>query len=322
MNTLLLAAASFGPTATKATGKATAAAAAGSSSGGLNEDGVMIALGAFGVLLVLGLVGYVVLRMVQKKDDKEYEEKKFVPQRRWSWELGLSDAEEAALMQGLKAWENNERSLYLSHEDGTATLYLTGRQVLVSLFLLGERLRGLGAAGQDPAAVGRLLDELSAQEQPGVVSFSESWFAGGDVDGMNHDAFLSRVRDTLTAGFDGGLPGSNGWYSDENYGRIDLRMIADPSPEIHRLQAEERFDLIPVEESKVKNVLLFNVGPLAERYRRLRADQPALSPEGAIRNLLVETLSQKSPDFTWSRCQATPREVTLLQASAAGQTSI
>lgn len=322
MNTLMNAASMFGPTAPKAAGKAVAAASTAGSAGDGGGDGVVLALGALGVMIVLGLVAYVVLRLVRHTDDKEYEKNKFVAPRKWSWELSLSQAEEDALLAGLKAWETNERSVYLSHEDGTLTLYLTRRQVLVSLFLLAERVRAAGEGGRDPASVGRILDELSAQEQPGVIAFSEDWFSVGQLDGMDNDAFLSKVRDTLTAGLDSGLPGGNGWYSDENYGRIDLRLISEPSPAMRQLQAEEKFDQVPVEESKVKNVFLLNAGPLVWRYQRLREEQPALSPEGVIRNLLLETVESTRVDYTWSRGQANPVEQSLVRASIAGQATL
>ncbi|RYE82743.1 MAG: hypothetical protein EOO75_20245, partial [Myxococcales bacterium] len=157
MTNLLQAVFLLGPTTTKAAPRVVATASAAAKAGGENSassEGIVIALGLLGVLIVLGLVGFVVLRVVQKKDDSEYAKNKFVPARRWGWEAGLSEADEAALLRGLEAWEKGDRSLYLGHEEGTMTLYLPGRQVLVSLWLLGERVRGLGAAGQDPAAVG------------------------------------------------------------------------------------------------------------------------------------------------------------------------
>jgi hypothetical protein len=290
-------------------------------SGGVNADGVLIALGGLGVLVVLGLVAFAVLRMVQKKGDSDYEKNKFIPLRKWGWELALGEAEEAALLRGLQAWEGENKSLYLGHDEGTMTLYLPGRQVLVSLFLLADRFRALGA-GADPAAVGRLVDELSAQEQPGVIAFSGSWFAVGTLDGMDHDAFLSKVRGVLTAGFDQGLPGSNGWYSDENYGRIDLRLVVEPSAEMQQLQAAGRYEEMSAAESKVKNVFLLNVGPLVGRYQRLRSEQPSLGPEDAIRTLLVDLLASPSPEHTWSRGQPPPTEAALLQASAAGRATL
>jgi hypothetical protein len=136
---------------------------------------------------------------------------------------------------------------------------------------------------------------------------------------MDNDAFLAKVRDTLTAGFDAGLPGGNGWYSDENYGRIDLRIIAEVPPEVQRLQDEDRFDRVPMVESRAKNVFLFNAAPLVGRYQKLRAEQPALSPEDTIRTLLHEALARPSTEHTWSRVKPSETEQRLLLASLSAQ---
>lgn len=325
MTNLLLTAYHFGPTTTKAATKAAATASAAAKAGGENSsssEGIVIALGLLGVLIVLGLVAFVVLRVVQKKDDAEYAKNKFVPARKWGWEQSLGEAEEAALLRGLQAWEKDGKGLNLGHEEGTASLYLPGRQVVVSLWLLADRFRGLGAAGQDPAAVGRLVDELAATPQPGVLAYPEEWFPVEQLDGMDKDAFIGRVRDLLNAGFDQGLPGSHGWYSDENYGRIDLKLLASPSDEARRLRDADQYEASVAAESKNLNVLLLTLAPLVGRYQAVRASEPAVSPDDVIRRLLGETLAQPGPDVTWSRVQASPTELALVQASAAGRSSL
>ena len=185
----------------------------------------------------------------------------------------------------------------------------------------GERVKALGASGQSPASVRQLIEELSASPQPGVIAFAENWFAVGQLDGMDHDAFLSKVRDTLTRGFDQGLSGSQGWYSDENYGRIDLRLLAEPSDEARWRRDEQRVEAVAAAKSKTTNTLLLSVGPLVERYQKLRAEQPAVSPDDAIQTLLVELLAQSGPGFTWSRVQPSATELALVQSSAAGRSS-
>ncbi|WP_394834984.1 hypothetical protein LVJ94_51640 [Pendulispora rubella] len=268
------------------------------------------------------VIGFFVLRSVMSsKMDSDYEKNKYVPLRRWAWEMQLSDAEEAALMQGLQAYEGAGNSLYINHEDALLKTY--ERPMVVSLFLLGARFRALGpnALANPAEAVKHLLEGFRAREESGVVHLQSPWFSE-EVDGMNNDQFTTEARKVLESGQMAGLDGFDGWSSDEITGEIRMRVLAHAPPAVNAVQGATPYDQEQYAKSYAINTLVLDLGRLLVQYRALRASRHDLAPPAALRIVLVETLSRSAPGIGWSQVTASPLQQAIVLASVEGRATL
>lgn len=272
------------------------------------------------IAVAVVVVGYIALRMLWSSDDRKADQEKFVPQRKWGWERGLSDAEEAALLQGLKAYEDAGASFNIGHRDGILSLY-GDRPGRVSLFLIAERFKalGAGAAGDPAGAVKGLFEGFLAREEPGVLHLRKEWFPEGGVDGWDNDQFTEQARKVLDGGSAAGLQGLHGWYSDENVGVIHFGILARPGPELAALRDAGKFEESYAAESLYVNHLIVDLARTIDRYRALRAERAELAPPAALKIALVEIVNGKAPGVTWTRVPPQPEEEAIARASVEGE---
>ncbi|WP_394844872.1 hypothetical protein LZC95_48470 [Pendulispora brunnea] len=276
---------------------------------------------ALGVVVALIVAFFVARSLMLGKMDSDYEKNKFVPVRQWAWEMQLSDAEEAAVMQGLEAFQNSGRSLYINHDEGIITLYEP--TVIISLFLFGTRFRALGpnALANPAAAVKHVFDGLLAREEPGVLFLQPNWYPE-EVDGMDNNQFTEEVRKVLESGSVAGLPGFDGWYSDENFGEIKLRILDQPSEAMHALRAADKYQEAEYAKSYAVNTMVIDLARVLARYRALRAARSDLAPPAALRIVLVDALSHSAPGIMWSKVTASPLQQAIVLASAEGRSTL
>jgi hypothetical protein len=287
-----------------------------------------------GAVVLIGIV-WLVMRRGGSVSDAE----RFAVSRRWGWELALTEAEETALMQGLRAYYDAGHSLFIQGEYGVLRVYAP--QALVSLHLLGERFRAMGAGAiEQPApAVQRLMERLTAAEEPGVLHLAPAWL-DGTVDGMDRIKFVDAVREV---GAPVGTPEIVGWFSDEESGYMEV-VVLDRKP-AELVAAEEAVDRQvtggPVttvtgaakaihdagkpefqeaywasqgEKSRHTNTLLVDLARVLAGYRQRRAAQPTIAVRDAVRATLTEMVGRGAPGVTWTRPPTPNQQQVLLSA--------
>ena len=160
-----------------------------------------IVLGIIAVVVVL--VGLVLWWLLSGPDDELDGDDRdgdgdFAVHRKWGWEFALTEEQEKALMEGLRAYHKSKDGPV--HVDGQGgQLMLFAPQTVISLYLLATRFVALGpdAVSYPVSAVGRLVDEFADKEQPGVLHLRDDWFPAEGVDGMDRTAFADLVMDVL-----------------------------------------------------------------------------------------------------------------------------
>ncbi|MEV4111273.1 hypothetical protein [Nonomuraea sp. NPDC049695] len=250
---------------------------------------------------------------------------KFHVERKWAWELILTEEQEQAFMAGLEAYDN-ESTVYPFREEGALRVYHPS--MMVSLFLLAEQFAALGPqALADPAgAVRHLLDRAAQSETGGVLHLNDDWLEE-PVDALDKYAFSSAMMDATHAqGVDGGVGG----YGDENGGygmltvltemprhvsrmyddahshaspgeirnRLDIykAVIEEPEPEF--VEGLERAD---AERSRFTNTLIYDYGRVLEGYRGMRPHMAYAEPSDVMSAVLARMLAENQPGITWTR---------------------
>ncbi len=129
----------------------------------------------------------------------------------------------------------------------------------------GARLAVLGAG-----AVGRSVVELAAEYGHRVVAVADSSSAAVDADGLDTEAVIERKVET----------GSVGDEDAEAAVEADYDVLVEATPTTLG-DAEPGFSHVVTALERDKHVVLANKGPVAERYRDLRAAEA--ESEGKIR---------------------------------------
>ncbi|GAA2381420.1 hypothetical protein [Nonomuraea africana] len=250
---------------------------------------------------------------------------KFHVERRWAWELILSEEQEQAFMAGLEAYDD-ERTVFPHRDAGVLHVY--DPSMLVSLFLLAERFAALGpAALSDPAgAVRHLLDQAAQAETGGVLHLDDDWM-GEPVDGMDKYDFTREMgMATHAQGVDGGVGG----YGDEDSGYGMLTVLTEMPQHVRRMYDEahshaspgeirNRLDVYKAvieepepefvagldradgEQSRFTNTLMYDYGRVLAAYRMIRPHLPHAQPVDVMSAALARMLADGRPGITWSR---------------------
>ncbi|GAA3579716.1 hypothetical protein GCM10022419_071490 [Nonomuraea rosea] len=257
---------------------------------------------------------------------------KFHVERKWAWELILTDEQEQAFMTGLEAYDD-ESTVYPHREAGALRVY--DPSMMVSLFLLAEQFAGMGpGALADPAgAVRHLIGRAAQAETGGVLHLDDGWMGEQVVDGMDKYDFTSQMMSATHAqGVDGGVGG----YGDEDGGygmltvltqepghvramydhahahassgeirnRLDVykAVIQEPEPEF--VAGLESAD---AERSRFTNTLMYDYGRVLAGYRALRPQMGHAQPSDVMSAVMARMLSENRPGITWTR-QPSPEQ--------------
>ncbi|MFG1684442.1 hypothetical protein ACGFNP_30030 [Nonomuraea sp. NPDC049269] len=281
---------------------------------------MLIALGVVAVLIV-GVVLWWKFRDPLRGEDFY----KFHVERKWAWELVLTEEQEQAFMAGLEAYDD-ENTVFPHREAGALHVYHPS--MMVSLFLLTEQFAAMGpGALADPAgAVRHLLDRAAQAEVAGVLHLDDDWIEE-PVDGMDKYDFTREMgMATHAQGVDGGVGGYGN--EDSGYGmltvltevpehvrrmyddahshaapgeirnRLDVykAVIEEPEPEF--VAGLERAD---AEQSRFTNTLMYDYGRVLAEYRLARPQMPHAQPVDVMSAALARMLAEQRPGITWTR---------------------
>ncbi|MER6950675.1 hypothetical protein ABT294_42325 [Nonomuraea sp. NPDC000554] len=282
------------------------------------------------MLIALGVVAALVIGVVlwwKFRDPLRGEDfYKFHVERKWAWELLLTDEQERAFMAGLEAYDN-ESTVYPHREAGALRVYEPS--MLVSLFGLAEQFAAMGpAALADPeGAVRHLIGRAAQQEAGGVLHLDDDWMAALPVDGMDKYDFTSNMMSATHAqGVDGGIGG----YGDEDGGygmltvltempehvramydeahshaspgeirnRLDIYKAVIEEPEPDFVAGLERAD---AEQSRFTNTLMYDYGRVLARYQLIRPQMQYAQPADVMSAAMAQMLAEQLPGITWTR---------------------
>ncbi|MFC4006225.1 hypothetical protein ACFOY2_03255 [Nonomuraea purpurea] len=250
---------------------------------------------------------------------------KFHVERKWAWELILTDEQEQAFMAGLEAYDD-ESTVCPHREAGVLRVY--NPSMVISLFLLAEQFAALGpGAAEDPAgAVRHLIDRAAAAETGGVLHLDDEWM-DEPVDGMDKYGFTGAMMNAARAQ---GVDGDVGGYGDEDGGygmltilteepqhvramydeahshaapgeirnRLDVykAVIEEPEPEF--VAGLERAD---AERSRFTNTLMYDYGRVLAGYRAMRPHMAYAEPSDVMSAVMARMLADGLPGITWTR---------------------
>ncbi|MEU6714478.1 hypothetical protein ABZ897_23670 [Nonomuraea sp. NPDC046802] len=250
---------------------------------------------------------------------------KFYVERKWAWELILTEEQEQAFMAGLEAYDD-ESTVYPHREAGVLRVY--NPSMVISLFLLAEQFAALGpgAAGDPAGAVRHLIDRAAAAETKGVLHLDDEWM-DGPVDGMDKYDFTGAMMSATRAQ---GVDGDVGGYGDEDGGfgmltilteepqhvramydeahshaapgeirnRLDVykAVIEEPEPEF--VAGLERAD---AERSRFTNTLMYDYGRVLAGYRAMRPHMGYAEPSDVMSAVMARMLGDGLPGITWTR---------------------
>lgn len=262
---------------------------------------------------------------------------KFHVERKWAWELVLTEEQEQALMTGLEAYDDD--STVFPHREA-GVLHVYEPSMLVSLFLLTEQFAAMGpAALSDPAgAVHHLITRAGQAETGGVLHLDDGWMAE-PVDGMDKYDFTGHM---MTATHAQAVDGGIGGYGDEDSGygmltvltempqhvrsmyddahshaspseirnRLDVykAVIEEPEPEF--VAGLERAD---AERSRFTNTLMYDYGRVLAGYRAMRPHMPYAQPADVMSAVLSRMLAESRPGITWTRPPSQDQQQRALQ---------
>lgn len=285
-----------------------------------------------GVIVALVVAGALWWRFRDPLRGDDYDN--FAVRRQWDWEHRLSEAEETALMAGLRA----NGSVFVHDDYGV--LLVRHPPMLISLYVLADRFRALGpSAMNDPVSgVRHLISQAGAGESGGVLHLRENWLPG-EVDGMDKYGF----RDAMSvAMMNPAIEGSEGSYAHEDYGYGILVVHAGPQRESVVAGYEEAFrhdtgkpvrNYVDVaravleepdpefvaalgradgEKSRHTNTLLIDYARVLDRYPAVRAQMPGADPADVLGVVITRLLAERVPGATWIR-EPMPEEEQLAQ---------
>lgn len=153
----------------------------------------------------------------------------FSAERKYGWQLQLSQAAETAFMTALRAYHNTVNPLVLHGEHSVVTVARPPRAI--SMYVLADRFAALSHnALRDPeAAVEGLMRVCVDVEQPGVLHLRENWLTG-EAHGLDRAGLVAAMRD-ITGEIDGWYGDAElGWVAvvvDDNTMMIDLAGVLD-----------------------------------------------------------------------------------------------
>lgn len=289
-----------------------------------------IVLGVIAAVVVL--IGLVLWWLLKGDDDElDGDDEQFAVERKWDWESELTEQQETALMDGLRAYhKSNDGPISVDGQDGQVMLFAP--HTVISLYLLAQRFVALGpdAVAYPISAVGRLLDEFADTEQPGVLHLRGVWFPAEGVDGMDQSAFADLVMDVLmrhddrrvtTASWDGdglveAVVRATGLGLREERDAMSTGM---EQARLHGASTEEAFDpahsRMEADRSRHTNRLVLDLARVLDHYGTLRQAQPQTPPVDLLRDLLAQMVASEVPGVLWTR-PATDDERAILADAA------
>jgi hypothetical protein len=284
-----------------------------------------------GVIAVVVLVGLVLWWLLSGPDDELDGDDDFAVERKWDWEFELTEEQEKALMAGLQAYhKSKEGPISVNGQSGQLTLFAP--YTVISLYLLAQRFVALGpdAVEYPVSTVGRLLDEFTDEEQPGVLHLRDDWFPDQGVDGMDRSAFADVVMDVLMNHRDQRVTGGswNGGALVEaevratGLGLRDERSAMGQEMEQARsygASSEEAFDRVrsrrEADRSRHTNHLVLDLARVLDHYGPARQAQPQTPPMDLLRTILPRMVASELPGVLWIR-PATDDERSILADAA------
>ncbi len=236
------------------------------------------------ILGVIAAVAIVVVGLVlwwasTGPDDDLDTDENFAVQRKWEWEVQLTEDQEKALMQGLQSYHKSKDGPISVHsEDAQVTLFAP--YTVISLYLLAQRFVALGpdAVAHPMSSVGRLLDECADKEQPGVLHLRQDWFPDEGVDGLDTSAFADLVMDVLMQHPDQRVIRAS-WNGD---GLVEAAIRA-------------------TDESQPANRLALDLARVLEQYGAARQTQPQTPPIDLLQMILPRMVATEAPGVLWIR---------------------
>lgn len=235
---------------------------------------------------ILGVIAAVAIAVVglflwwasRGPDDDLDDSEDFAVARRWDWEVELTEEQDKALMEGLRSYhKSKDGPISLDGENAQVTLFAP--YTVISLYLLVQRFVALGpdAVSYPTSSVGRLLDECSDKEQPGVLHLRSDWFPDEGVDGLDSSAFSDLVMDVLM-------------------GHPDQRVARVSSNGDSLIEAAVRAD-----QGRDDNRLLLDLARVLEQYGEARQAQPQTPPIDLLRMVLPGMVASDVPGVLWIR---------------------
>jgi hypothetical protein len=251
---------------------------------------VWIVLGVIAAVVVL--IGLALWWLLKGDDEPDGDDEQFAVERKWGWVSELTEQQETALMDGLRAYhKSKDGPISVDGQDGQVMLFAP--HCVISLYLLAHRFVALGpdAVSHPISAVGRLLDEFADTEQPGVLHLGYDWYPDEGVDGMDQSAFADLVMDVLMG--------------------HDQRVSLASSDGDALVEAVVR----ATDRSQHTNRLVLDLGRVLDQYGAARQAQPQTPPVDLLRGLLARMVASDVPGVLWTR-PATDDERAILADSA------
>jgi hypothetical protein len=248
------------------------------------------------VVAVVVLVGLVLWWLLRGPDDDLDTDEDFAAQRKWEWEFQLSEEQEKALMDGLRAYHKSKDGPIAVHGED-AEVMLFAPHTVISLHYLAQRFVALGpeAVSYPVSSVGRLLDDCANKEQPGVLHLpGGGWFPDQGIDGMDSSAFSDLVMDVLMD------------HPDQRVARAscDGDSLVEAAVRATRQQPDQ---------SRDTNRLVLDLARVLEQYGAARQAQPQTPPLDLLRMILPRMVASEAPGVLWIR-PATDDERNILAA--------
>jgi hypothetical protein len=254
-----------------------------------DETSLVVVVIIGGVIVLVGgsLIAWRLLRSGGKAKGGSKEEP-ILPQRRFDWELRMTEPQEAALLRGVQAYRDNGHSLFFNHEEALITHYEP--TMLVSLHRLTDAFLSADPTGQsDPVAVvQRILDGFAATEGPGVLHTRSEWYMP-PIDNLDHQGFTDVCYDTLTNP-EPYVEGSSGSYADENGGYLTVK----------------------IDNGGPLNTFCVDLGRVLGPVQEARAQQPSARLADLVRPVLGQMARGEKAGGMWTRGAASPPEVDLV----------